>query len=116
MKDENSNRHACISTKKFSHIVCGDNVVCSSFEQDRDQIIEQLPRKNELVRQTEHSEKTVAANIDTIIVVCAVEPEPSLELVDHYIVAAELLAAETIIIINKMDLNNAKSVSVHNKG
>ncbi len=55
--------------------------------------------------------KTVAANIDTIVVVCAVEPEPSPELIDHYIVAAELLPAETLIAINKMDLNNAKSVT-----
>lgn len=43
--------------------------------------------------------------------VCAVEPEPSPELIDHYIVAAELLPAETLITINKMDLDNAKSVS-----
>ena len=76
-----------------------------------------MPRKNELVRQTEYATKTIAANIDSIIVVCAVEPEPSLELIDHYIVAAELLPAETIIVINKTDLINAKTAitSLENK-
>ena len=49
--------------------------------------------------------------------VCAVEPEPSPELIDHYIVAAELLSAETLIVINKMDLINAESVAsiINNK-
>lgn len=76
-----------------------------------------MPRKNELVRQTEYATKTVAANIDTIIIVCAVEPEPSLELIDHYILASELLPAETFIVINKTDLKNAKVVitSLENK-
>lgn len=62
-----------------------------------------------MVRQTEYATKTVAANIDTIIIVCSVEPEPSLELVDHYILAAELLPAETFIVINKTDLINSKT-------
>ncbi len=76
-----------------------------------------MPRKNELIRQTEYAAKTVAANIDTIIIVCAVEPGPSLELIDHYIVAAEQLATETFIVINKTDLNNAENVvtSLKNK-
>ena len=64
-----------------------------------------MPRKNELVRQTEYATKTVAANIDTIIIVCAVEPKPSLELIDQYIVAAEILPAHAIIILNKIDLD-----------
>jgi ribosome biogenesis GTPase len=79
-------------------------------EQDRDQILKLLPRKNELRRQTEHATKSVAANIDTIIIVCSVEPEPSLELIDQYIVAAELLPASAVITLNKIDLNGYESI------
>ncbi len=79
---------------------------CAEIDQDRDQILKTLPRKNELVRQTEYAKKSVAANIDTIIIVCAVEPEPSLELIDHYIVAAEQLPSNVVICLNKIDLSD----------
>jgi len=63
-----------------------------------------------LVRQTDYAKKSVAANIDTIIIVCAVEPEPSLELIDHYIVAAEQLPSDVVITLNKIDLTNHSSI------
>ena len=69
-----------------------------------------MPRKNELVRQTEYAKKSVAANIDTIVIVCAVEPEPSLDLIDQYIVAAEQLPADAIITLNKIDLSSHESI------
>ena len=62
-----------------------------------------------MLRQTEFAVKLVAANVDTIAIVCAIEPEPSLELVDHYIIAAEDLLASVIIVINKIDLPNSAS-------
>ena len=110
VKDELNIKRNCISPKKFSHVVCGDFVKCAEVDQDRDLILKILPRKNELVRQTEHTKKSVAANIDTIIIVCAIEPEPSLELIDQYIVAAEQLSTEAVICLNKVDLNNPTPV------
>lgn len=83
---------------------------CAKVDQDRDQILNLQPRKNELVRQAEYAKKSVAANIDTIIIVCAVEPEPSLELIDHYILAAEQLPSNAVITLNKIDLNNYLSI------
>ncbi len=69
-----------------------------------------LPRKNELARQTEYADKVVAANIDAMVIVNAIQPEPSLELIDHYIVAAENLSATAIIVINKNELDNAETI------
>lgn len=69
-----------------------------------------MPRKNELVRQTEYAKKSVAANIDTIIIVCAVEPEPALDLIDQYILAAEQLPSDAVIALNKIDLKNHESI------
>ncbi len=103
--------HGCISAKKFSHVVCGDLVRCKIIDQDRDQLTRLLPRKNELLRQTEFAIKVVAANIDTIAIVCAIEPEPSLELIDHYIVAAENMPASVIIVANKTDLPNSLTIT-----
>ena len=110
VKDEQGVRHACISPKKYSHVVCGDNVRCTVIDQDRDQLIELLPRHNELLRQTEFSTKIVAANIDILAITCAIEPEPSLDLIDQYIVAAENLLASAVIVINKTDLPTSSAV------
>ncbi|MCZ6566629.1 MAG: ribosome small subunit-dependent GTPase A [Gammaproteobacteria bacterium] len=104
VKDEQGIRHRCISPKKFSYVVCGDRVRCKYIDRDRDQLIEVSSRNNELLRQTEYATKLVAANIDSLVIVCAIEPAPSLELIDHYIVAAENLPASAMIVINKIDL------------
>lgn len=111
VKDQHGTRHACISHKKFSHIVCGDLVRCSIVYKDRDQIIELLPRKNELSRQTEYATKVIATNVDIIAITCAIEPEPSLNLIDSYIVAAENMNSSAIIVLNKIDLIDADKIS-----
>lgn len=110
-KDQDGTRHTCISHKKFSHVVCGDLVHCNVVDQDRDQIIELLPRKNELSRQTEYATKVVATNIDIIAITCAIEPKASLELIDHYIIAAENMNSSAIIVLNKIDLNDTNNTS-----
>lgn len=43
-----------------------------------------------------------------MVIVSAIQPEPSLELIDHYIVAAENLSATAIIVMNKIDLHEAE--------
>ena len=85
-------------------------MICRAYEHDRDQIIEILPRRNELVRKTEYKNTTIAANIDNIIIVCATEPVPSMELLDHYIVAAELMPAAVTIAVNKSDLKHSATL------
>ena len=45
-----------------------------------------------------------------MVIVSAIQPEPSLELIDHYIVAAENLFASAIIIINKCDLDDKAEI------
>ena len=111
VKDQHGARHTCISHKKFSHIVCGDLVRCSIVYKDRDQIIELLPRKNELSRQTDYATKVIATNVDIIAITCAIEPEPSLKLIDNYIVAAENMNSSAIIVLNKIDLIDADKIS-----
>lgn len=70
-----------------------------------------------MIRKTEYADKTVAANIDTIVIVCASEPTPSLDLIDHYLLASELLPAQAIITVNKTDLLGAEDLieNIRNK-
>lgn len=48
--------------------------------------------------------KTVAANIDRIVIVVAPYPEPHFNLIDRYLVAAEAIGIEPALVINKVDL------------
>jgi ribosome biogenesis GTPase len=48
--------------------------------------------------------KPLAANLSRIVVLIAPEPDPSGYLVDQYLVAAELLGVEALLVANKMDL------------
>ena len=70
-----------------------------------------------MVRQTDVAIKLIAANVNTITIVCAIEPAPSFELIDHYIVAAENLSASAVLVINKIDLMEASKVtqSINNR-
>jgi ribosome biogenesis GTPase len=46
----------------------------------------------------------MAANIDQLVIVTALEPEPLPEMLDRYLVATEVTNIPPIIVINKMDL------------
>lgn len=48
--------------------------------------------------------KPIAANIDQIVIVSAILPELSLNIIDRYLVACETLQVEPIIVLNKIDL------------
>jgi ribosome biogenesis GTPase len=52
--------------------------------------------------------KPIAANIDQIIIVSAIVPELSLNIIDRYLVASETLGIEPLLVLNKTDLLDDK--------
>jgi ribosome biogenesis GTPase len=48
--------------------------------------------------------KPIAANINQIVIVSAILPELSLNMIDRYLVACETLEVEPLIVLNKIDL------------
>ncbi len=85
---------------KLGALVAGDWVqVCE------DRIINYLPRKNFLQRQTPHGDvKGVVANIDQLLIIQAVAPAPQFLLLERYLWAAALLDLPAMILLNKSDL------------
>ncbi|EKD70051.1 MAG: hypothetical protein ACD_46C00658G0004 [uncultured bacterium] len=68
-----------------------------------------LPRKSLLARGDARGKmKPIAANIDAIVIVMAPPPIFTEYLVDRYLIAAELLKIQPIIVINKIDLLDEK--------
>ncbi|MBT8149220.1 MAG: ribosome small subunit-dependent GTPase A, partial [Gammaproteobacteria bacterium] len=69
-------------------------------------IVEALqPRRSVIYRPRPHGgPKPVAANIDLIVLVLAAKPEPIINLIDRYLVAAENAGIAAALLVNKTDL------------
>lgn len=87
-------------------LVTGDRVVWCDGE-PTGVVVAGLPRHSELARPDSSGQlRAVAANIDYIVIVIAPLPEPHANLIDRYLVAAESVAIEPLILLNKTDLLN----------
>lgn len=73
-------------------------------------IEEVAPRRTRIVRRSGpgRKPKAVAANVDRLVVVVSVTaPEPRLEVVDRFLVLAEVDEVPAVIVLNKVDLPGA---------
>lgn len=103
---------ACLTRGKKSEVVCGDEVEikrtgdASSVDGSGSQgVIERiLPRRSLLHRSDAYREKYIAANVTQIIVVVAIEPGFSDELLARCLIAAFDQNLDVLIVLNKCDL------------
>ncbi|MGB0732165.1 MAG: small ribosomal subunit biogenesis GTPase RsgA [Pontibacterium sp.] len=94
----------CHMRANLGQLVTGDKVVWRA-SQDGGVVVAVEPRHSELLRPNPYGEmKPVAANIDFIVITIAVEPYAHANLIDRYLVAAELSGIEPVILLNKTDL------------
>jgi ribosome biogenesis GTPase len=85
-------------------VVAGDVVVWQP-DGDTGVVTARLERASELCRPDAQGRlRAVAANLDRLVVVLAVEPEPFPNLLDRYLVAAEDAGIEALVLLNKSDL------------
>jgi len=95
----------CTAKRKFDTIVCGDIITWHANEHGNATVDDLLPRKNALTRPGYRGRpRTIAANIDQLVVVNSWLPETSWDLVDRYLIVAHQLNASAIIVMNKSDL------------
>jgi len=107
IEDENGNIHHCLTRANLPKLVCGDNVIWQATGERLGVIISLVPRTSFLTRPDYNKQlKPVAANIDQILIVAAPKPTLDEDLINRYLVAAELTAIKPLIIINKIDLLN----------
>lgn len=96
----------CHLRTHLGQLVTGDRVIWRASP-DSGVVVAAQERTSELKRPNSHGElKPVAANIDAILIVVAVEPRAHANLIDRYLVAAELSGIEPVIVLNKTDLIN----------
>ena len=82
--------------------VAGDRVLFQKVEGDEGVVTAIYPRKTELKRQ----DRLIAANIDQLWLVVAIEPHYQFELIDRYLIMAENSNLPINIIVNKIELSN----------
>ncbi len=110
LEDEHGNVVHCHIRKNADPVITGDRVYWLSENDGTGTIIGPLPRKSLLVRpENKYKLKPIAANIDAIIITTAPPPVLAEDMIDRYLVAAELLKIEPIILLNKEDLLDESS-------
>lgn len=94
----------CHLRANLEGLVTGDRVVWCEGD-PVGVVVAQLERHSVLSRPDPYGKlKPIAANIDQILLVIAPYPEPHAVLIDRYLVAAEVVGIEPVILLNKTDL------------
>lgn len=99
----------CHIRRTIDSVVCGDKVQFRPGQDSSDVIsgvIELVEDRHSVLKRPDYydGEKPVAANIDQIIIVSAVLPTLSTNIIDRYLVAAEDVGIPPLILLNKVEL------------
>lgn len=85
--------------------VCGDEVTVDFGAGEMPAVAAIAPRRNTFARADAHLRpQVVAANLDYVLVVVAIHPAPSRDLLERYLVAAHSLQIQPVIVLNKSEL------------
>ena len=109
VEDKNGEIFRCNLRRTLSSLVVGDNVIWRKGNEQLQGIsgvIEGVyPRTSEIARPDYYDGiKPIAANIDRIIIVSAILPTLSLNIIDRYLVVCETANIPAVIVVNKIDL------------
>ncbi|MEY8770166.1 small ribosomal subunit biogenesis GTPase RsgA [Erwinia sp. ACCC 02193] len=106
VEDADGSVHRCNIRRTLRSLVTGDRVLWRPGVQSAKGIVEAVhERTSELTRPDFYDGvKPIAANINQIVIVSAILPELSLNIIDRYLVASETLDIEPLLVLNKTDL------------
>ena len=94
-----------------SAVVVGDRVRISEAGSDSGVIERVEPRHGILARNTRRGEHLLVTNVDQVlIVVAAADPPFKPNLIDRYLISAELGGLKPVICINKIDMVNPRAL------
>lgn len=104
VEGEHGEIQRCHLRANLENLVTGDEVVWCPGE-PTGVVVARQARRSELLRPSAHGGlRPVAANVDRILVVIAALPPPHANLIDRYLVAAEAVGIEPVLVLNKTDL------------
>ena len=101
VETKNGEIFQCLSRQNIGFSVAGDEVLFQKTKQGEAIVTAIYPRRNELQRK----DKLIAANVDQLWLVIALEPHYEFDLIDRYLIMAENSNLPIGIIINKIELS-----------
>jgi len=106
VEDREGEVHRCNLRRTIRSLVTGDRVVWRPALGGGKGIVEAVHERSSVLTRPDYYDglKPIAANIDQIIIVSAILPELSLNIIDRYLVASETLGIEPLLVLNKTDL------------
>lgn len=116
VEDQHGNIVRCNLRRTISSLVTGDKVVWRRAKQATgglDGVVEAVAERHSVLLRPDFYDglKPVAANIDLMIIVSAVLPALSFNIIDRYLVAAEITRIKPLLVINKIDLLTKSQLS-----
>ncbi|MCK5829680.1 MAG: ribosome small subunit-dependent GTPase A [Methylococcales bacterium] len=103
--------YLCQTLRKLETVTVGDQVMISIASPDQGRIEEILPRRSLLQRPSRNKKtRPVAANIDKVYVVFAIEPYCDFLLIDQYLAICENKNIDATLVLNKIDLTNIEQI------
>ncbi|MBU2978678.1 small ribosomal subunit biogenesis GTPase RsgA [Alteromonas sp. C1M14] len=113
VEDESGGVYRCHIRRTIESVVCGDDVLFDKGdEKGSNGVIEIVKDRRSVLTRPDFYDgvKPIAANIDQIIVVSAVKPDLSLNIIDRYLVACEDIGISPIIVLNKTELLSSEAL------
>lgn len=106
VRDEHGKLRAARPFGRRLNIVCGDRVRCQDdAHHSQVHVVEILPRRSALSRSTlRGAAEPIVANLDLVVAVMAVTPQPDPFIIDRYLCAASSAGMRALVLVNKMDL------------
>lgn len=105
IEDANAKVRRCVARSNLGSIAVGDNVIWCPEQNGPDVIVAVEPRRSELFRYHKFDgNKLVAANIDQLYIVVAAEPARAMNVIDRYLMLAEIQNIQPVLVFNKTDL------------
>ncbi len=97
--------HRCSLRQNIEPLVVGDRVIWQAAGDDSGVVTALIPRHTLLARPDRFANmRPLAANIDQILIVAAPRPMYNTDLIDQYLVAAEVTGVQPVLLLNKIDL------------
>ncbi|MGJ0491946.1 ribosome small subunit-dependent GTPase A [Methylobacter sp.] len=103
--------YLCQTRRRLDTVAVGDKVLWIQSAPDQGRIEEILPRRSLLARPSRNDKvRPVAANIDTVFVVFAIEPYCDFLLIDQYLAVCENHHFDAALVFNKIDLGQSDTI------
>jgi ribosome biogenesis GTPase len=103
--------YLCQTRRRLDTVAVGDKVLWMQSAPDQGRIEEILPRRSLLARPSRNDKvRPVAANIDTVFVVFAIEPYCDFLLIDQYLAVCENHNINAALVFNKVDLGQSDAI------